>query len=334
MLAEADRRADAIVPMITWNDLANAFLPESTGAGPAQGVFKKQWAGLFFGRAGSTSILDAAGVAGSSGVDGGSGGSGGDETPPQALPDVGARFDPACGRFARDVCAAYLDVATTGRASQATIDLLHRSSPAPTLSQITAPTLLIQGQADSLFPLNEGEANYRGIAATGTRVRVDWFTGGHDGGQGPQADQDRLRYLTITWLDFYLKHEGDDPGTGFTFSRVSGFDPDTRRITTTGFKSSALPDAPGGEPAIDITLAGSARPIANPPDGNPAAISTLPGTGTACSRAYCGVALEVPGQHADFYPSRWPATPWSAPDGSDPGGTPSGEAVLFLKLTT
>ena len=49
------------------------------------------------------------------------------------------------------------------------------------LGRITAPTLLIQGEADSLFPLSEGEANAAGIAAHGTRVKVVWTAGGHDG---------------------------------------------------------------------------------------------------------------------------------------------------------
>ena len=52
LLAGQDQRVDAIVPMITWNDLAGAFLPESTGRGPVDGVFKKTWAGLFFGNGG------------------------------------------------------------------------------------------------------------------------------------------------------------------------------------------------------------------------------------------------------------------------------------------
>ena len=152
------------------------------------GVFKKQWAGLFFGSGGSAGEPERPArarrrretrrrrrrtrIAGAE--------------PPSTGGCSAGRSDPACGRFARDVCAAYLDVATDGpgRAEQ-TIALLRRSSPAAVLDKIKAPTLLIQGQADSLFPLSEAEANYRGIAATGTPVRVDWFTGGHDGGAGP-----------------------------------------------------------------------------------------------------------------------------------------------------
>ena len=324
MLAGQDQRVDAIVPMITWNDLANAFLPESTGAGPDQGVFKKQWAGLFFGRGGSSSIADAVGAAvAGAGVANGSG---------DAASILPGGLDPACGRFAKDVCDAYLDVATTGHATPGTIDLLRRSSPAPILNKITAPTLLIQGQADSLFPLSEAEANYRGIAATGTAVRMDWFSGGHDGGEGPQADRDRLRFLTITWLDHYLMNKGDEPGTGFTFSRVSGFDPDTRRITTTGFKTDEFPDRAGGQP-VGISLTGPPQQIANPPDGNPAAITTLPGAGSFSS-ALQGVALEIPGQNAIFYsqPLETNTDVVGTPTVQIRAASPTGEAVLFVKL--
>ncbi|HET8642090.1 MAG TPA: alpha/beta fold hydrolase, partial [Pseudonocardiaceae bacterium] len=34
MLAGTDRRIDAVVPMITWNDLSAALLPNAAGAGP------------------------------------------------------------------------------------------------------------------------------------------------------------------------------------------------------------------------------------------------------------------------------------------------------------
>src|SRR5258708_6422578 len=120
LLAGYDRRVDAIVPQITWNDLAGAFLPESTGAGPSQGVFKRAWAGLFFGGA-STPALPPAGR-------------------PAA---VAASVDPSCGRFAADACAAYLSIATTGRATPGQVALLRRSSPATILDPITAPTLLV-----------------------------------------------------------------------------------------------------------------------------------------------------------------------------------------------
>ncbi|HEY7224420.1 MAG TPA: alpha/beta fold hydrolase [Micromonosporaceae bacterium] len=317
MLAGVDPRVDAIVPMITWHDLADAFLPEASGSGPSNGVFKKQWAGLFFGQ-GAAASLD---------------GQVADESASTITSTVDG--DASCGRFAVDVCAAYLDVASTGRASPATIALLQRSSPAPTLSRITAPTLLIQGQADSLFPLSEGEANYRAIAATGTPVRMDWFAGGHDGGNGPQRDQDRLHYLTIQWLDHYVKGSGKDPGTGFTYSRVSGFDSQTRRVSTTGFSSDAFPDTGAGPAPAQIAISGPPQEIFNPPGGTPAAISTLPGsTASVLATALGGAAVEIPGQHADFVSQPLPATTdvVGAPTVRIRAASPTSEAVLFVKL--
>ena len=239
MLAGQDPRVDAIVPMITWNDLARAFLPESTGQGPRRGGLQEA-----VGRP----VLRAGGRRRSRGATLGGLGDGGETIDPAAPAGPERRCsigDPACGRFAQDVCDAYLDVATTGRRQPGDVALLRRSSPAAVLDKIKAPTLLIQGQADSLFPISEAEANYRGIAANGTPVRVDWFTGGHDGGEGPRSDRDRLRFLTIRWLDYYLLGQGEDPGTGFTYSRVTGFDAETRRITTSGFSTDAYPGLGG-----------------------------------------------------------------------------------------
>jgi ABC-2 type transport system ATP-binding protein len=253
----------------------------------------------------------------------------------EAVATSATRLDPQCGRFSADICAAYIELATTGAASPKTIDLLRRSSPAPLLDRIKAPTLLIQGQADSLFPLTEAEANHRGIAATGTPVRMDWFTGGHDGGTGPQADQDRMKYLTITWLDHYLRGMGGDPGTGFTFSRLTGFDANTRRITTSGFSSDVQPGTAGAPSPTEISLRGNGQVIAYPPNGNPAAISTLPGTGTgSLSGLINSAALELPGQHADFYSAPVTANVdvLGSPTTQLRVASPTGEAVLFLKL--
>jgi ABC-2 type transport system ATP-binding protein len=319
MAAGYDRRIDAIAPSITWNDLANAFLPEATGAGPADGVFKKVWAGLFFGSgssaAGAGGLADAAGLAGG----------------PPSVPR--ATGDPACGRFAADICHAYLSIASTGTATPDEIALLRKSSPASILDRITAPTLLIQGEADSLFPLSEADANARGIAAHGTPVRVAWFTGGHDGGVGPQSDQDRLRYLTAQWLDHYLLGKGSAPGASFTYSRIAGIDAEAEGVVALG---SVVTDYPGlaGSSASTVPVRGPDRPIANPPGGNPAAITSLPGLGGGLASFVSGRVVEVPGQHADFLSAPLPSTV----DVVGPAtvrtraASPTGQAVLFVKL--
>lgn len=53
MTAAYDARVDAIAPQSTWHDLADALFPDAGGRGPLNGVFKKMWAGIFFGGAGA-----------------------------------------------------------------------------------------------------------------------------------------------------------------------------------------------------------------------------------------------------------------------------------------
>ncbi|MBO0702283.1 MAG: ABC transporter ATP-binding protein, partial [Candidatus Dormibacteraeota bacterium] len=86
--------------------------------------------------------------------------------------------------------------------------------------------MLIQGETDTLFTLAQADANARGIARHGTPVRVAWYTGGHSGGPGAQSDQDLQNGLVLQWLDYYLKHQGPNPGHSFIFSRISGFSAD------------------------------------------------------------------------------------------------------------
>ena len=325
LLAGHDERVDAIVPMITWNDLAHAFLPEATGQPPTAGVFKRQWAGIFFTSGNNSGNGASGGLAGAlAGVAGGA---------PQA-PAGPVTTDPACGNFAADICQAYLRIAATGRADAADVALLRRSSPASVLDRIKAPAMLIQGQADSLFPLSEADANARGIAANGTPVHVDWFTGGHDGGAGPQADADRGRYLTVTWLDHFLRGKGDVPADGFTYSRITGFSTSStnRRATTSAYSLASYPGL-GGTGATTVEVSGRPQSIANPPGGSPAAISTLPGSGGLSSLTN-GITLEIPGQHADFLSEPLAATVdvLGTPTVRITAASPTGEAVLFVKL--
>ncbi|MFI7542899.1 alpha/beta fold hydrolase [Actinoplanes sp. NPDC049599] len=308
LLAAQDPRVDAIVPLITWNDLGKAFFPQSASGVSAPGVFKKSWAGLFFGN-GSGPLL----------------GGGGEQAP--------APRNPACGRFAADVCAAYLKMATTGTPDAATTALLQRSSPAPVLSKIKAPTLLIQGAVDTLFPLSEADANAKGIAATGTPVRVAWFTGGHDGGAGPQTDQDRTKFLTAQWLDHYVKKDGAAPETSFTYSRVAGFSALDRGLVTNGYSDPTYPGLTGTGRA-EVTVGGAAQQIANPPNGNPGGLSSLPGVGGQLSSLLGGVAGDLAGQHAEFDSA--PVTDAievvGAPTVRLRAASPTGTATLFVKL--
>src|SRR5690606_26901965 len=342
LLAAYDHRVDAVVSMTAWHDLADAFLPESSGGAAVDGVFQRAWAALFFGAA----TAGPGALAGPAGGDAAAPGpapldrSPVEESPVERVPaDRSAERAPAertpaaaCGRFAADLCEAYRRVAETGRGDPATVARLRESSPAGVLDRVRAPTLLIQGTADSLFPLSHADANAAGIAATGTPVRVAWFTGGHDGGPGPASERERLRRLTAGWLDHYVAGTAGRPSQEFTWSRISGFSTAGRGVTTTGYAAEAYPGL-GGERRLAVEVAGAPQVVVHPPGGQPAALSSLP-SATGLASFVNGVVTDVPGQHARFEaaPLAAPVEVVGAPTVRLRVASPTGEAVLFVKL--
>ena len=325
MLAGTDPRIDAVAPVITYNDLAQGLIPnaatpeEPEAATPAagsfapDGVFKRSWAGIFFSagtgaaRSGEPGAeapepgdknegnqagqeQDAAAGAGDAGA--------GPQSGPMNGAGPSAAADP-CGRFTETVCRAYNEVATTGKASPKTAELLRRVSPASVTDNITAPTLLVQGEADTLFGLDQSDATARQIAAAGGKVKTIWYAGGHDGGRpGP-----KLRGKIADWFDFHLAGNGNDPGTGFTYD-VQG------ALRTSGTPSVRAVEAPaypglgaGSAERRKIALRGAEQGIVNPPGGNPAAVSGIPGLNrlaSSSSRLSGLFSVEPPGQSAQF----------------------------------
>ncbi|MEV4891836.1 CocE/NonD family hydrolase [Nonomuraea sp. NPDC055795] len=311
MTAAHDARVDAIVPQITWYDLADALFPDATGQGPQTGVFKSLWAGFFFGR----------GAPSAQGL--------------QALTNRPAPMtadEARCGRFLPEICAIYQQVATTGRATPQAVELLRKASPSSVQGRVKAPTLLIQGQRDSLFPLGHADANAKAIAP-GTPVSVMWFDGGHDGGNG---EADWLYAQTSAWLARYLK--GDTaaaPVKAFTVTRDGGRDPGTRQRIRLHPETAAYPGL-SGTTTTDVTLSGPEQNIVNPPGGNPASISTVPGVSGLLgggAQSNLSVSLDMPGQAASFE-----SAPLTAP--LQLTGSPTvklrvhgkGEVTLFAKL--
>ncbi|MBW4719911.1 alpha/beta fold hydrolase [Saccharothrix obliqua] len=344
-LAGVDRRVDTIAPVMTYNDLAQALLPNSgrvdavdtssasPGAFAEDGVFKRSWAGLLFAAGGD--LADPAQEAQEPGR------RPAETTAPATRPAGGAPPGAgACGRFQADVCAAYTEVATTGRASRQTLEVLRRASPVAVTNRIKQPTLLVQGEQDTLFGLDQADANARQIAANGAQVKVVWYAGGHDGGSpGPE-----LRAKIADWMAFHLDGKGADPGVSFEYAVTGAFRssgaPSLRTVVAPHY-----PGLPGAEP-IDrraVPLTGAEQTVLNPPGGNPAAVSNLPGLGSAVARSgslATRLAVDVPGQAAVF--SSEPFTSQVLLTGASavklrvaavPGRpVPAGGAVLFVKL--
>jgi ABC-2 type transport system ATP-binding protein len=378
LLAGYDRRIDALAPVITWNDLAQALFPNDAaapgslptdtparGAFAPDGVFKRGWAGVFFSAGlapGGGPQGAAAGVTGSGaapGADGptpaGDGPGADDGSTASAAPEAaasgdgpatagGTAPDPAvpatCGRFTAAVCAAYTEAATTGRLSPATAALLRRSSPASVTDRITAPTLVVQGEADTLFGLDQADATARQIAAAGGTVQVLWYGGGHDGAGPDQRVSDAIG----AWFDHWLARRGADPGRSFGYTvasgvRTNGNTPTSRTVEAPGYPGLA------GAPAATTTplpLEGDPQVALVPAGGNPAAITSLPGLGGALGNAgsrVAAVTAELPGQSAQFRtaPLTAPLLVAGAPRvdlavSRVPGQPAPGEAALFGKI--
>jgi len=322
LAAGYDHRIDAIVPQITWNNLATALFPDAAGGGPPDGVFKKQWAGLLFtqgsvgfGAAGGSGAAgqaradqaqaDQASVSQAQAGQAGAGQQGADGQ------TAVAQFA-QCGRFLPQVCAVYRQVATLGRPTPQAVSLLLRSSPASVASRIDVPTLLIQGKHDSLFGLDQADANYQSIRRNGAPVDLVWFAGGHDGGN---QEASRVSALTEQWFDRWLKPPNQPfrPGTGtnsaaggtagpsaatgqpaFAVTRNLGFDPSSN---TELLGVATAPHYPGlgGTRQTMLRLAGPAQTIVRPPGGSPASISVFPGLGSLG-----GLTFDMPGQSAAF----------------------------------
>ncbi|HVV10299.1 alpha/beta fold hydrolase [Amycolatopsis sp.] len=349
LLAGQDKRVDAISPAITYNDLAQGLVPNAasttpvTAATPAagafspDGVFKRSWAGILFSAGSGTSsggLSTDAPEPGQQSDDSGSGGTGqgGSSSTAGAVAQQPPSTGSVCGRFTAEICQAYTELATTGKASPQTVALLERVSPASVTNKITVPTLLVQGENDTLFGLDQSDANARQITAAGGKVQQIWYAGGHDGGQpGPS-----LRAKIADWLWFQLTGEGRNPVTGFSYDvqgslRASG-SPSVRIQN-----APAYPGVEGGQTQRDIfALTGKEQTVVNPPGGVPAAVSGIPGlNGLAGSSRVTGLfGIDPPGQSASF--TSRPVDSQLLVAGSSTvrlrvSGT-APEAVLFVKL--
>ncbi|MBV9920135.1 MAG: alpha/beta fold hydrolase [Pseudonocardia sp.] len=317
MLAGYDKRIDAIAPVITWNDLGQALFPNTAtrdalpadtparGAFAPDGVFKRGWAGVFFA-SGRT-----------------------------AQPAPGTVL--TCGRFVPVVCAAYTEAATTGRISPTTAALLARSSPASITDKITAPTLLVQGEQDTLFGLDQADANARQIAAHGTPVKVTWYAGGHDGGAPDQAVRDQIG----AWFDHWLAGRGSAPDLTFTYAVQSGVRAGPNTPTSRTVVAPTYPGLAGDPtPRQDLPLSGDPQVVLAPAGASPAAITSLPGLGGALGAVagrLTAISGAIPGQTVQFAtaPVATPLTVTGAPRvqltvSRVPGQPAPAEAVLFV----
>ncbi|MEV0672188.1 CocE/NonD family hydrolase [Mycobacterium sp. NPDC050441] len=97
--------------------------------------------------------------------------------------------------------------------------LLASSGPTALVNKVTAPTLIIQGTVDVLFPLQQAMDNAQILDANGVPVKMVWFCGGHGNCETPPGDSaEMVQTATLSWLDTYVKHKGEDVDGGLADS--------------------------------------------------------------------------------------------------------------------
>ncbi|MFH9405244.1 alpha/beta fold hydrolase [Streptomyces sp. NPDC017638] len=205
-----------------------------------------------------------------------------------------------CARFRPELCRMYERVAASGTPDPAARALLAERSPSAVGDRVKVPTLLTQGQTDSLFTLDQADAAARAIRAGGAPVAVDWIAGGHDGGD---METDRVEARTRAWFDRYLK--GDkNAGTGpaFRITRTGGVDSTDGTARQRGASADTYPGLRDHPRAVP--LSGGTQHVANPAGASPPGVSALPGLGGLglgrLSALGVGLSMDFPGQYARF----------------------------------
>ncbi|MFI5806861.1 CocE/NonD family hydrolase [Streptomyces sp. NPDC051561] len=208
--ASRDRRLDALVPLITWNDLAYSLDPNNVqGAPQVPGAYKYQWTTGFLLMGEAQGLLNP-------GID------------PSRIGGAG------CLHFIAEACRTTRLLASGSYPADRTPGMLQYArsvSPASYLPQVKTPTLLIQGQADTLFNLNEAQQTYETLKAQGTTTKMIWQSWGHSGGLSDPASGElnmgegnlETSYVgkrILAWFDRYLKRQtSTDTGPAFAYYR-------------------------------------------------------------------------------------------------------------------
>ncbi|MBB5123568.1 ABC-2 type transport system ATP-binding protein [Streptomyces albaduncus] len=206
-----------------------------------------------------------------------------------------------CQEFEPALCRMYERVAEAGTPDTEARELLQERSPSAVADRIDVPTLLVQGQTDSLFPLGQADAAAKAIRANGAPVDVDWIAGGHDGGD---METSRVQQRVGAWFDRYLKDDkGADTGPAFRVTRTGGVDSTDGRAVLNGASADTYPGLTNGGRSFPLT--GGEQDLANPAGANPPAVSSLPGLGGSGGLAQLsslgvGISLDFPGQYARF----------------------------------
>jgi ABC-2 type transport system ATP-binding protein len=203
--ASVDPRLDTIIPMITWNDLSYSLSPNN--AGQSSGVSTSTPGAL-------SSVVDGL----LTGLGFGSGVSGAANDPSRLI---------GCPNYPAWICSTIASAAANGYFPPSAVANYRHASVASYMRRIRIPVLLMQGEQDYLFNLNEATATYQALRDQGTPVKMIWQQWGHGSNPAPgewdSANVDpKTQYeagRVEAWLDHYLKGAKISTGPGFAYFR-------------------------------------------------------------------------------------------------------------------
>ena len=233
--AGIDRRVDAIVPAISWNSLTESLFQDD--------ALKLGWG----------TVLIAAGAQGAT------------------VPGLAGPAGPQTGNLDPAFYDTVTEGAVTGRVSEENQAYFADNGPDFLLSKVRAPTLLLQGTVDTLFPLDEAVRNFRALdrnmqaprRGKGLPVKMVFFCGGHGAcftGNGPEG---YLNERTLAWFDRHLRGEPVRTGPKFAWIDDDGVLRKSRRFP--------------GKRVGELEASGSGTlPLVPGPSGGGAAIFSTP----------------------------------------------------------
>jgi ABC-2 type transport system ATP-binding protein len=334
-VAGDDPRMDTIIPLITWNDLTYSLDPNNTAqtvgvTSSTPGAIKTNW-GVGFSAEGVLDGLENA----------------------QGDPN---RLYP-CTNFIDWVCPALATAGTTGYFQPDAAASARHASVASYMSRIKIPVLLMQGENDTLFNLNEAAATYKALKAQGTPVKLVWQSWGHSGstpapGELSLSNPDpATQYETARvadWFAHYLKNSPVGTGPNFAYFRdwisYSGIATPAYGTAGTfpiGNNKKYYLSGTGQLVSNPLLVASGSQTFTTPPFGAPSSInpadvvsgytgqvpqSDLPGTFATWTSLPLTAPVKVAGIPTVTVKVQAPTAQATQGDG------PAGQLVLFVKI--
>ncbi|MCK9248190.1 MAG: alpha/beta fold hydrolase [Solirubrobacteraceae bacterium] len=241
--ASRDRRIDAIVPAISWTSLVDALARDDR--------LKIGWGLPLVGLGTGTGLLLGA-------------------TAPQGL---------ELGGMPLELVSMAAQGLVTGRAGENLTGFLATRSTGDGIGDVKAPTLILQGTADTLFTPSQAIEARRLLRTAGTPTKVVWFCGGHGLCRTGNVPAGLLQRRAIAWMDRWLREDAKaDVGPGFEWVADDG-----------SLRSAAdFPLAPAGEL---VAQGAGAVPITPVATLNGLLVASTPGIG--------GLDVDLPRVDAD-----------------------------------